>query len=90
MTDKSRPVYFLESGKIAVYVKRHHATQIHECDDNCGGRISAGAPYLRVQYVRTDKGEDLTKTEQARGVDYRRRVVLKFHYGCAPEEVRIS
>jgi hypothetical protein len=88
MTDLSRPTEFLEGGRIAVYTKAPSASIKHNCDANCGRAIQAGENYLRVQYVRTDKGEDLTETEQARGVDYRRRVVLKFHFNCAPEGIK--
>jgi hypothetical protein len=85
--DLSKPVDFMDDGKIAVYSKRQHATSNHECGAHCGGDIEAGEDYLRVQFVRTDDEEDLTDLDQARGVPYRRRVVLKFHLTCTPTEV---
>jgi len=95
MTDKSTTTSFLD-GKTAITAKRTRAHQRHECEGCPSDATSAeraipvGTAYVRVQFVAQRPGEDLSKPEQARAVDYQRRVISKFHPRCLPPEMGLG
>lgn len=92
MADLGTPKEFIRDGEkqVAVYRKLQKAAKATPCDGTCGRSIAAGTQYERIQLVTEKPGEDLHDRHQARSVAFQRRVILRFHVGCAlsPEEHR--